>query len=170
MTAVTKWGARASTFRLDRSVTVASSPASMKSPLFLLAAAALVLAGCATQPQSGNSALMSRFKQADASGDGKVSRDEFIDFMVTESFANYDKSNKGYVTLEEFTAGGGTEATYRKIDRDGNGRITLADAKASKIVRNQFVVPFDAADTSGCGNVTYDEFIAYRQAAAPYVR
>lgn len=142
----------------------------MKSPFLLLAVATLVLSGCATQPQSGNAALMNRFKQADASGDGKVSRDEFIDFMVTEAFANYDKGNKGYVTIEEFTAGGGTAATYRKIDRDGNGRVTLADAKASKIVRDQFVKPFDAADTSGTGYVTYDEFIAYRTAAAPYVR
>lgn len=142
----------------------------MKSSFLLLAAAALVVAGCATQPRSGSAALMDRFKQADASGDGKVSRDEFVDFMVTESFANYDKGKKGYVTLEEFTAGGGTPATYRKIDRDGNGRVTLADAKASRIVREQFVAPFDAADTSGCGNVTFDEFVAYRAAAAPYVR
>lgn len=142
----------------------------MKSSFLLLAATALILAGCATQPQSGNAALMNRFKQADASGDGKVSRDEFVDFMVTESFANYDKGNKGYVTLEEFTAGGGRPATYRQIDRDGNGRITLADAKASRIVRNQFVGPFDAADASGSGYVTFDEFVAYRAAAAPYVR
>ena len=113
---------------------------------------------------------MNRFKQADASSDGKVSRDEFIDFMITESFANYDKGNKGYVTLEEFTAGGGTPATYRQIDRDGNGRVSLADAKASKVVRNQFVKPFDAADTSGSGYVTFEEFVAYRTAAAPYVR
>ncbi len=142
----------------------------MKSPFLLLAAAACFLAGCATQPQSGNAALMNRFKQADASGDGKVSRDEFVDFMITESFANYDKSKKGYVTLEEFTAGGGTPATFRQIDRDGNGRVTLADAKASPIVRKQFVGPFDAADTSGSGYVTFDEFVAYRAAAAPYVR
>lgn len=142
----------------------------MKSSFLLLAAAALVVAGCATQPQSGNAALMNRFKQADASGDGKVSRDEFVDFMVTESFANYDKGKKGYVTLEEFTAGGGTPATYRKIDRDGNGRVTLADAKASKTVREQFAIPFDSADTSRSGYVTFDEFVAYRVAAAPYVR
>ena len=142
----------------------------MKSTFLLLAAAVLFLAGCATQPQSGNAALMNRFKQADASGDGKVSRDEFVDFMITESFANYDKGNKGYVTLEDFTAGGGTPATYRQIDRDGNGRVSLADAKASRIVRDQFVQPFDAADTSGSGYVTFEEFVAYRTAAAPYVR
>jgi len=142
----------------------------MKSPFLLLAAAAALLSGCATQPQSGNAALMKRFQQADADGNGQVSRDEFIDFMVTEAFANYDKGKKGYVTLEEFTTGGGTPQTFRQIDRDSNGRVTLADAKASKVVRNQFVKPFDAADTSGTGYVSFDEFVAYRAAAAPYVR
>ena len=142
----------------------------MKSPFLLLAAAAALLSGCATQPQSGNAALMKRFQQADADGNGQVSRNELIDFMVTEAFANYDKGNKGYVTLEEFTTGGGTPQTFRQIDRDGNGRVTLADAKASKVVRNQFVQPFDAADTSGTGYVSFDEFVAYRAAAAPYVR
>ncbi|MBU3664851.1 MAG: hypothetical protein FGM15_03095 [Chthoniobacterales bacterium] len=133
--------------------------------------ASLCVTGCSLlQPKSGNAALMKRFKQADASRDGKVSRDEFTDFMITEAYALYDKSGKGYVTLEEFVAGGGTPATFRKIDRDGNGRVTLADAKASTIVREQFVKPFDGADTSHSGYVTYDEFVAYRQAAAPYVR
>jgi hypothetical protein len=144
----------------------------MKPTFFIpaLAAVAVSLAGCATQPRSGNAALMQRFQQADANGNGQVSRNEFIDLMITEAFANYDKGQKGYVTLEEFTAGGGTPQTFRQIDRDGNGRVTLADAKASKVVRNQFVKPFDAADTSGTGYVSFDEFVAYRAAAAPYVR
>ena len=63
----------------------------MKTPFLLLAATALLLAGCATQPQSGNAALMNRFKQADASGDGKLSRKEFTDFLIAEAFANYDR-------------------------------------------------------------------------------
>jgi Ca2+-binding EF-hand superfamily protein len=158
------------TFPLDRVAAVASSADRMKSSLILLAAAAVLLSACATQTESGNAALMKRFQQADASGDGKVSRGEFTDSMITEAFANYDKGGKGYVTLEEFTAGGGTPETFRRIDRDGNGRVTLVDAKASKVVRDQFVKPFDAADTSGTGYVTFEEFVAYRQAAAPYVR
>lgn len=134
-------------------------------------AASVFITGCSSvQPKSGNSALMKRFKQADKNGDGKVSRAEFTDLMITDAFGYYDKDGKGYVTLEEFVAGGGTPATYRKIDRNGNGKVTLADAKASKIVRDQFVKPFDGADTSHNGYVTYDEFIAYRQAASSYVR
>lgn len=135
-------------------------------------AASLFITGCAccTQPKSGDAALIKRFKQADKNGDGKVSRAEFTDLMITEAFGYYDKDGKGYVTLEEFVAGGGTPATYRKIDRAGSGKVTLANAKASRIVRDQFVKPFDGADTSRNGHVSYDEFMAYRQAASSYVR
>lgn len=134
--------------------------------------ASLFITGCAccTQPKSGDAALIKRFKQADKNSDGKVSRTEFTDFMIADAYALYDKQGKGYVTMQEFVAGGGTPATFRKIDRDGNGRITLADAKASKIVRDQFVKPFDEADVSHNGYVTLDEWLAYRKALAACVR
>lgn len=142
--------------------------------LFALAVltAAIFLTGCSTTPPStsGDDALLQRFKQADTSGDGSVSRMEFTDFMITEAYALYDKEGKGYVTLEEFTAGGGSVSAFRRMDRDGKGKVTLADVKASEVARGQFVQPFDDADTSGSGHVTYDEFIAYRIAAAPYIR
>ena len=141
-------------------------------PLAVAAAiASLNLAGCASA-QSGNAALMKRFKQADRSGDGKVSRDEFTDFMITEAFGVYDRDGKGYVTMEEFVAGGGTPSTYRKIDRTGKGKVTLADAKASKVVRNWFAQPFDEADadTGGNGFISFDEFVAFRKKATDYVR
>jgi Ca2+-binding EF-hand superfamily protein len=129
------------------------------------------LGGCAQREgASGDQALLKRFQQADASGDGKVSRDEFTDFLITESFESYDKNGKGYVTLEEFVAGGGTEATYRKIDRSGQGRVTLADAKASPIVRNQMVQPFDEADKVRSGYLTFEEFVAFREKFRAAVR
>jgi Ca2+-binding EF-hand superfamily protein len=113
---------------------------------------------------------MKRFQQADTSGDGKVSRDEFVDLMITEAFGMYDRQGKGYVTLEEYVAGGGTPAGYRKIDRRGSGKVTLADAKASKLVRDQMAMPFDQADTDGSGYVTFQEFISYRKKAAEFTR
>lgn len=122
------------------------------------------LGGCAHRDgAAGDEALLKRFKQADVSGDGKVSRDEFTDFLITESFELYDKNGNGYVTLEEYVAGGGTEETFRKIDRSGHGKVTLADAKASPIVRNQMVKPFDEADTERTGYVTFGEFVAFRK-------
>lgn len=138
----------------------------------LLVAVALAgFGGCAHRDGTTNdAALLKRFKQADTSGDGKVSRDEFTDFLITESFELYDKNGNGYVTLEEYVAGGGTEETFRKIDRSGQGRVTLADAKASPIVRNQMVKPFDEADTGRTGYVTFEEFVAFRKKFRSAVR
>jgi Ca2+-binding EF-hand superfamily protein len=141
----------------------------MKTPLLLLAATALLLAGCATQPQSGNAALMNRFKQADASGDGKLSRKEFTDFLIAEAFANYDTNKDGFVTLAEWTAGGGSRETFLAMG-GRSGKLTLAQVQSSKIAQNQMAIPFDSADTSKTGYLTFDEFVAYRAAAAPYVR
>lgn len=127
--------------------------------------------GCAHRDDaSSDAALLQRFKQADASGDGKVSRDEFTDFLITETFQFYDRNGNGYVTLEEFVAGGGTEETFRKIDRRGTGKATLADAKASRVVRNQMVKPFDEADTARTGYLTYEEFVAFRKKFLAAVR
>ena len=156
-------------FPLDRNERLESSAARMKSSLCLLAVAAAILSGCATTPQSGNAALMNRFKQADASADGQLSRKEFTDFLIAEAFANYDKNSDGVVTLAEWTAGGGTKQTFLAMGgRDGS--LTLAQVQASKVAQNQMAKPFDQADTSKSGYLTLEEFVAYRKAAAPYVR
>ena len=112
---------------------------------------------------------MNRFKQADASADGQLSRKEFTDFLIAEAFANYDKNKDGVVTLAEWTSGGGTKETFLAMGgRDG--ALTLAQVQASKVARNQMAKPFDQADTTKSGYLTLEEFVAYRKAAAPYVR
>jgi len=141
----------------------------MKALSILLATAAALLSGCATTPQSGNAALMNRFKQADANGNQQLSRKEFTDFLIAEAFANYDKNKDGFVTLSEWTAGGGTPATFIAMG-GGSGRVTLAQVQASKVAQDQMAIPFDSADTAKTGYLTFDEFVAYRKSAAPYVR
>jgi len=113
---------------------------------------------------------MQRFKQADADGNGQLSRTEFSDALITDAYPLYDKTGKGYFTLQEFVDGGGTATTFRDLDRSGSGRVTLADVKANKRARDQFSQPFDSANTSGSGYLTYDELVAYRAAAVAYVR
>ena len=125
----------------------------------------LLPVGCATGPSAGSeAALKKRFTQVDASRDGKISRDEFTDFMIEESFAMYDKDGKGYVTLEEYVAGGGTEDRFKLINKSGSGKVTLAEAKSSELIRKQMAQPFDEADadSGGTGYVSYDEFVAFR--------
>ncbi len=133
-------------------------------PYFLLLAVLLV-SGCVSGPSSGEqAALKKRFKQVDASGDGKISRDEFTDFMIEEAFTMYDADGKGYVTLEEYVAGGGTPQGYKAINKSGSGQVTLAEAKSSELARHQMAQPFDEADADGGGTgyVSYEEFLAFR--------
>jgi hypothetical protein len=144
----------------------------MKSP-YILFCLALVLSGCATGPSAGSeAALKQRFQQVDRSGDGKISRDEFTDFMIEEAFKMYDKDGKGYVTVEEYTAGGGTERGYKAINKSGSGKVTLAEAKASELARHQMSQPFDEADadSGGTGYVSYEEFVAFRAKIRDAVR
>ena len=141
----------------------------MKSSFLLLAAAAVILSGCVTTPKSGNAAVMNLFKQADADGNTQVSRREFTDLLIAEAFANYDKNKDGFVTLAEWTAGGGTRETFLAMG-GRSGRLTLAQVQASKVAQNQMAIPFDQADTSKSGYLSLEEFVAYRKKAAPYVR
>ena len=137
----------------------------MKNPAILLAAA-LLIAACAITPRSDEeAALKKRFREVDVSGDGKISRDEFTDFMIEEAFKRYDKNRDGYVTLKEYLAGGGSARGFREINKSGSGRVILAEAKASPLVRHQMSQPFDEADadTGGNGYVTFDEFVAFRK-------
>jgi Ca2+-binding EF-hand superfamily protein len=141
----------------------------MKSSFLLLAAAAVILSGCVTTPKSGNAVVMNLFKQADADGNSQVSRREFTDLLIAEAFANYDKNKDGFVTLAEWTAGGGTRETFLAMG-GRSGRLTLAQVQASKVAQNQMAIPFDQADTSKSGYLSLEEFVAYRKKAAPYVR
>ena len=141
----------------------------MKSSFLLLAAAAVILSGCVTTPKSGNAAVMNLFKQADADGNSQVSRREFTDLLIAEAFANYDKNKDGFVTLSEWTAGGGTRETFLAMG-GRSGKLTLAQVQTSKVAQNQMAMPFDQADTTKSGYLSLEEFVAYRKKAAPYVR
>ena len=143
----------------------------MRSSFFLLALIVSVfIGGCATTSTPKPRNLEALFKKADTDGDGRVSRDEFADFMIEEVFANYDKNGNGYVVEAEFVAGGGTPETFKKINRSGTGKITLEEAKASKLIRDTMTVPFNEADVNGNGYVTWDEFQQFRARAQPYIR
>jgi Ca2+-binding EF-hand superfamily protein len=135
----------------------------------LLAGLAMLMAGCVTTTKK-QLTIEQRFQKADANSDGRVTRDEFIDFMIEDAFIRYDKNGNGYVTEAEYVAGGGTAGGFRKINTSGTGQATLAEAKASKMIRDALVAPFDEADVDKTGSVTLIEYQAARAKSQDYVR
>lgn len=118
----------------------------------------LLLAGCATtSPPSPEQ----KFKKADKDGNGTVSRSEATNLIIADAFAMYDANSDGYVTEAEFLASGGTQENFRKVNKTGSGKITLAEAQSSPLVFNTFAVSFDEADTNKNGQVTMAEYQSY---------
>ena len=144
----------------------------MKNPAFpsLCLAGILAVAGCATKPDNHPTTVEQLFKKADTSGDGRVSRTEYQDFMIEEIYLRYDKDGDGIVTEAEFVASGGTPEAFRKINRNGSGKITLAEAKASPAIRDRVSVTFDEADVNHNGSVTWTEYEVARAKRQAYVR
>ena len=128
-----------------------------------------LLPGCATTPPK-TMTVEQLFKKAETSGDGRVSRMEYEDFMIEDMFAIYDENGDGFITEAEFVADGGTSATFRKLNVSGTGRLTQSEAMKSQFLRNRLAAPFDEADVNRNGYVTWEEFqvaVAKRRA---YVR
>ncbi len=128
-----------------------------------------LLVGCATHPPQQTS-VERLFQKADKSGDGRVSRTEYENFMITEMFALYDKNGDGFITEAEFVADGGTPETFRKLNVSGTGKLTKDEALRSRLIRSRLAAPFVEADVNGNGYVTWEEFqvaVAKRRA---YVR
>jgi Ca2+-binding EF-hand superfamily protein len=144
-------------FLVDGCDFIAYFPRSMK--LILALCPILFLASCATTPTAVTPEQ--RFKQADKDGSGKVSRSEATNLIIAEAFTMYDANDDGVVTEVEFVTSGGTPENFRKVNKSGNGKTTLAEAQASPLVFNTFVVGFDEADTNKDGQVTLAEYQSY---------
>lgn len=141
----------------------------MTSRGFLLALGLSTLAfGCASQPK--NTTFEERFQRADANNDGKVTRQEYGYSMIEDVFARTDKSKDGTISLEEFVAIGGSPATFKKMDVNGDGQVTIEEAKGSKIALDAMTIQFYGADTDKDGYVTLAEALAYREKAREYTR
>jgi len=125
-------------------------------------------------PGKGPAAMGDRIKAADKNGDGLISREEAQASLpkVFENFDKMDLNKDGYISKEEFQKAAEArraamqaerkaemERRFAAADKDGNGRISREEAKASM---PRVAERFDALDTDKDGQLTRDELAAGR--------
>ena len=152
----------------------------MKFVLSLTAAAfasAAIIAVAAPDGAGGHphGAMVERLKQADTDGNGLISRDEAKALPhLAKHFAQIDTNGDGQLSPDELRAfhekmrarhaqnrEQRAAEFWKKIDTDGDGRISLAEAQANA---PRLAQHFQQIDTNGDGFITPDEMKAARQA------
>jgi Ca2+-binding EF-hand superfamily protein len=128
----------------------------MKLLLLSLAVFCVALPACQTTPPD-------RFQQADLNRDGRLSREEVSDYLVTGVFASRDANGDKRMTREEWLAGEdpGQEKIFRERDLNRDGVVTLEEAleygrkkgTATQLVRE--------ADKNKDGVLSREEVAAY---------
>jgi Ca2+-binding EF-hand superfamily protein len=124
---------------------------------------AIFATGCATPSADPSENLSAQVNQ---SKDGRISKEEYVDWNIARIFKLYDAGNKGYVTLADWQRLQGTskDAQYKRLDANHDGKVTLAEARANRVVRGMLGSTFADADTN------HDGFIDRKEAAAYLVK
>lgn len=131
--------------------------------LAFASSAALALA--ADGPGHGPRGQMhERIKQADANGDGMLSKEEAKALpRISAHFDEIDTNRDGQITMEELRAFHKAQMQQRhaehwkKIDTDGDGRISRIEAQQNA---PRLFERFDQIDANGDGYITPDELRA----------
>ncbi len=140
----------------------------MKSKLFTAAIGALmIVAAGAVTAAPGQGEMKGKLQALDTNGDGKISREEAAQSKgLAKHFDQIDTNKDGFLTREEFAAQRAkmAAASLKAVDKDGDGRISRAeaDAKAPRLAKN-----FDQIDTNRDGYLSKEEIAAaWKQAHA----
>jgi len=139
----------------------------MKHTIAAIVFAVLTL-GCVGQSAGPKSNLVKRVEQ---SKDGKISKEEFVNWNVARMFRLYDSGGKGYVTIQDWRRLEGTsrDAQYKRLDVNHNGKITLAEAEANPKVRALLGGTFADIDTNHDGWIDRKEAAAYLERRQSFV-
>ena len=133
----------------------------MKHPIqsIVVLAAIGLLAACQTTP----TAKSKKFDETDTNHDGRLSREEISDRIVTEVFNGRDTNKNGKLTKAEWNVPGEERrnSLFLGADTNHDGVVTLAEAKAygrKRGIGNEF---YRDADTNHDGFVSLKEARAY---------
>jgi len=114
------------------------------------------------------------FREADKNGDGKLSKDEWLEVLkksgvtvsndkVEQFFTTLDRDLDGRLSLEEFM-GEETpiEKLFKLMDRNGDGFVTKKEFQTicKKLSKDQVKIAFEQFDTNGDDRLDYREFCA----------
>ena len=121
---------------------------------------AILAAGCVSQSANPSENLAAR---VDQSKDGRISKEEYVNWNIARIFKLYDAGHKGYVTIQDWQRLQGTskDAQYRRLDANHDGKVTLAEAQANPKVRAALGGTFADADTNHDGWIDRKEAAAY---------
>ena len=142
----------------------------------LALASAAVIAIAAPEGAGGprHGAVMERLKQADTDGNGLISREESKALpMIAKHFDEIDANRDGQVSPDELRAfheqmRGQHEQMraqrraehWKKLDTDGDGKVSLAEAQANA---PRLAEHFGQIDANGDGFITPEEMKAAHQ-------
>src|SRR5205814_10504856 len=106
--------------------------------LVFASSAALAQAADGPEGHGHRGAMLERLRQADTNGDGMLNRDEAKALpMISKHFDEIDANHDGQITAEELRAFHRQHAEqhraehWKKLDTDGDGRISKAEAQAN---------------------------------------
>ncbi len=128
----------------------------MKHTALIAAGACAMLVSCKTVPAD-------RFAQADLNRDGRLTRGEVSDYMVTTIFVTRDANNDKKLTKAEWVADGAKagEKTFAANDKNKDGVVTLEEALAHSRKTGLFDDEVKAADTNKDGTLSRAEVETY---------
>jgi len=136
----------------------------MKTAKLMFAASLAVLATAALADPGASGKGMEKLKAADTNGDGMISREEARASLpkIFENFDRIDTNKDGFITFDELRAAHqqGQGERWKKLDTDGDGRISRAEAAASPKLAEHF----DRIDTNKDGYLSAEDLQAARAA------
>lgn len=111
-----------------------------------------------SETQNSENTATSKWEEADADGDGKVTADEadlLVEKEARSAFAKYDKNRSGEVERREFPQKAEWLKAFERLDTDGSGSLTFEEGR--QYFEQRARKRFQKFDENDDGLLTADE-------------